>query len=74
MAERMGNLGEAVTRLERAVARLEKAAGRSGEGERTRHIALAGAKADYAALLATTDSVAARLDAAIGRLDRALEA
>jgi hypothetical protein len=56
------------------VARLEKAAGRAGDGEKNGRVALAAAKADYAALLATTDSVASRLDQAIGRLDRALEA
>ena len=70
----MSKLDDAVTRLERAVARLEKAAGRAGEGEKNGRAALAAAKADYATLLATTDNVAVRLDAAIGRLDRALEA
>jgi len=55
----MSKLDDAVTRLERAVARLEKAAGRAGEGAKSGHAALAAAKADYAA---------------IGRLDRALEA
>jgi len=69
----MGRLEEAVKRLERAVARLEKAAIGVGEGEATPPGALAAAKADYAALLETTESVATRLDAAILRLDRALE-
>ena len=70
----MSRLDDAVTRLERAVARLETAAGRVGEGEKSGRAALAAAKADYAALLATTDNVALRLDTAIGRLDRVLEA
>ena len=69
----MGKLEDAVKRMERAVARLEKAASRVADGDKARHGALAAAKADYAALLDTTDSVAARLDAAILRLDRALE-
>jgi len=69
----MERLGEAVRRLERAVARLEKAASRSAAEDATRHGALAAAQADYAALLETTESVALRLDAAILRLDRALE-
>ena len=47
---------------------------RLGDGEKTRNGALQAMKADYAALVATTETVAARLDAAIGRLDRALEA
>jgi exonuclease VII small subunit len=69
----MGKLEDAVKRMERAVARLEKAASRVADGDKAHHGALAAAKADYAALLDTTDSVAARLDAAILRLDRALE-
>ncbi len=69
----MGKLDEAMRRLEGAVARLEKAAGRVADGDAARHGALAAAKADYATLLDTTDSVALRLDAAILRLDRALE-
>jgi len=68
----MGKTTEALGRLERAVARLEKAA-RLGDGEKTRNGALQAMKADYAALVATTETVAARLDAAIGRLDRVLE-
>jgi hypothetical protein len=55
------------------VTRLEKAAARLADGGKTRNGALAAMKADYAALMATTETVAARLDAAIGRLDRALE-
>jgi hypothetical protein len=39
----------------------------------THNGALATARADYAALQQTTESVAARLDAAILRIDRALE-
>jgi exonuclease VII small subunit len=69
----MSKLDDAVKRLERAVARLEKAASRVADGDKTRHGALAAAQADYAALLDTTESVATRLDAAILRLDRALE-
>lgn len=67
-------MGDALGRLERAVARLEKAASHAGQHDKTKNAAaLATAKADYAALAATTESVAARLDAAIGRLDRVLE-
>lgn len=73
MPGRMGRLDEAVKRLERAVTRLERAATRASADDATRHGALAAAKADYAALLETTETVALRLDAAILRLDRALE-
>lgn len=66
----MSRLEDAVKRLERAVARLEKAASRAADGDNAHHSA---ATADYAQLLETTESVAARLDAAILRLDRALE-
>jgi len=69
----MNKTTEALGRLERAVARLEKVATRLADGDKTRHGALATMKADYAALVATTETVAVRLDAAIGRLDRALE-
>ena len=69
----MAKLDEAVKRLDRAVARLEKASDGAGSGDAAHDEALALAKADYAALLETTESVAARLDAAIARLDRALE-
>lgn len=69
----MAKLEEAVKRLERAVARLETASGRAGDGEDAQIGALAAAKAEYATLLETTESVASRLDAAILRLDRALE-
>ncbi len=69
----MSRLEDAVKRLERAVARLEKAATQIGDGDAAPPGALAAAKADYAALLETTESVATRLDAAIQRLDRALE-
>jgi len=69
----MGRLDEAVKRLEDAVERLEKAATRAAESDATQNGALAAAKADYAALLQTTENVAVRLDAAIVRLDRALE-
>jgi exonuclease VII small subunit len=68
----MARLDEAVKRLDRAVARLEKAASRLAEREKTSRGASV-AKGDYAALLETTETVAARLDAAILRLDRALE-
>ncbi len=69
----MSKLEDAVDRLERAVARLEDAVNRVGESEENRLAALVAVKADYAALASTTERVAARLDAAIGRLDRALE-
>lgn len=68
----MATLDDAVKRLDRAVARLEKASD-GVDPDRAQDEALAHAKADYAALLETTNSVAARLDAAIARLDRALE-
>jgi ubiquinone biosynthesis protein UbiJ len=69
----MSRLEDAVNRLERAVARLEKAATRIGESDAQRHAALSKSTADYAALRDATESVAARLDAAIHRLDRMLE-
>jgi exonuclease VII small subunit len=69
----MASLEEAMKRLERAVLRLEKASEQMGERGMAHNGALAAAKADYAALQQTTDSVAARLEAAILRLDRALE-
>jgi hypothetical protein len=69
----MASLEDAVKRLERAVLRLEQASERSDERGMTHNGALAAAKADYAALQQTTESVAARLDAAILRIDRALE-
>jgi hypothetical protein len=69
----MSKLEDAVKRLDRAVARLEKIAARVADGDKTRPGALAAAQADYAALLDTTESVATRLDAAILRIDRALE-
>jgi hypothetical protein len=70
----MGKIEDAVARLEQAVARLERAAARNAEGTAARHGALSAAKAEYAALSHVTDNVAMRLDAAIGRLDRVLEA
>jgi prefoldin subunit 5 len=69
----MAALDEAVKRLDRAVARLEKASDGVDADGAAQDEALVHVKADYAALLDTTDSVAARLDAAIARLDRALE-
>lgn len=69
----MGKLEDTMTRLERAVLRLERAAGRVADGDKAQHAALMAAKAEYAALSAVSDGVAARLDAAIGRLDRVLE-
>lgn len=69
----MSRLAEAVKRLEQAVARLEQAVLGAGEAGAVPAGVLAAAKADYAALLATTENVATRLDAAILRLDRALE-
>ena len=70
----MAKLEDALKRLDRAVTRLEKAAGRIGEDNGADNRALAAVKADYAALLETTEGVSARLDAAILRLDRMLEA
>jgi len=69
----MGKLEDAMARLERAIARLERAADRVAQGGTSEHAALLAAQADYAALSAIGDGVAARLDAAIGRLDRVLE-
>lgn len=69
----MANLEEAVKRLEQAVERLEKASDRLGEQGRAQDGALSELEADYASLMETTDTVAARLDAAIARIDRALE-
>jgi exonuclease VII small subunit len=69
----MSRLDEAVRHLERAIARLETAASRSADGTMAGNGAVAAAKADYSALLETTEMVASRLDAAILRLDRALE-
>ncbi len=69
----MSKVEDAVDRLERAVMRLENAMDRLGQSDENRDAALTAAKADYAALATTTERVAARLDAAIGRLDRALE-
>lgn len=68
----MSRLDEAVRHLERAIARLESAASQSADGPVALG-AVAAAKADYSALLETTEMVASRLDAAILRLDRALE-
>ena len=70
----MAGIEETLTRLERAVARLERATERFGKERAAEEGALAAMKTDYAVLLETTDSVASRLDAAILRLDRALEA
>jgi hypothetical protein len=67
---RMVRLLEATQRLERAVSRLEAALRGRGAGDAQR---LTESQADFAALTETAQSVAARLDAAIGRLDRALE-
>lgn len=69
----MSKVEDAMDRLERAVMRLENAMDRLGQSDENRAAALTAAKADYAALATTTERVAARLDAAIGRLDRALE-
>lgn len=66
---------EAAKRLERAVLRLEAAmehpvapADRAGLAR-----ALADAKSQYASLSQVTETVASRLDRAIGRIDRVLE-
>jgi exonuclease VII small subunit len=69
----MTTLDDAVKRLERAVARLEKASGRMAEGAKAHNGRLSAAEADHAALLETTEHIATRLDAAILRIDRALE-
>jgi hypothetical protein len=69
----MGKLEDAIARLERAIARLEQAVDRVAHDERSEQAALLAARAEYAALSAVSDGVAARLDAAIGRLDRVLE-
>jgi hypothetical protein len=64
----MGKVQDALSRIEAAVARLERAslAGSNGHATST-------AQTDHAAVAELTDSVARRLDAVIGRLDRALE-
>lgn len=65
---------EAAKHLERAVLRLEAAMEHGGGGDRAGlERALADAKAQYASLSRVTETVASRLDQAIGRLDRALE-
>ncbi|HWI26037.1 MAG TPA: hypothetical protein VN668_03650 [Stellaceae bacterium] len=69
----MARLEDAVKRLERAVMRLEQASLQQGDADAARNGPLATAQSDYAALLETTETVAARLDAAILRLDRVLE-
>jgi hypothetical protein len=66
---------EAAKRLERAVLRVEAAmehtvAPADGAGLAR---ALADAKAQYASLSRVTETVASRLDQAIGRIDRVLE-
>jgi ABC-type branched-subunit amino acid transport system substrate-binding protein len=66
---------EAAKRLERAVLRLEAAIEQTGGGTDRAGLqrALADAKAQYASLSQVTQTVASRLDQAIGRLDRVLE-
>jgi hypothetical protein len=66
---------EAARRLERAVLRLEAAMEPAGLPQDRAGLerALADAKAHYAALSQVTQTVASRLDQAIGRLDRVLE-
>jgi hypothetical protein len=66
---------DAAKRLERAVLRLEAAMEHAvGAPDRAGlEKALADAKAQYASLSRVTETVASRLDQAIGRLDRALE-
>lgn len=64
----MGKVQDALNRVEAALARLERASLAGGNGHRP-----GAAQADHAALAEITDSVARRLDAVIGRLDRALE-
>jgi hypothetical protein len=72
---KLTKMAEAADRLERAVLRLE-AAMEQADPDNGRHdvqAALASAKAQYAALTRTTQTVASRLDGAILRLDRMLE-
>jgi hypothetical protein len=69
----MSKLETAVARLERAIARLETAAGRLGESQKAQRAKTGVSADDFAALSTMTETVAARLDAAIGRLDRVLE-
>ena len=66
---------EAAKRLERAVLRLEAAIehSRNATGRAGLESALADAKAQYATLSQVTQTVASRLDQAIGRIDRVLE-
>jgi hypothetical protein len=66
---------EAAKRLERAVLRVEAAMEHAGGTADRAGIerALADAKARYASLSRVTETVASRLDQAIGRLDRVLE-
>ena len=65
---------EAAKRLERAVLRLEAAMEHARPKDRAGlDLALAEARAQYASLSQVTETVASRLDRAIGRLDRALE-
>jgi hypothetical protein len=66
---------EAAKRLERAVLRLEAAMGHGGgtPDRAALERALVDAKAQYASLSHVTQTVASRLDQAIGRLDRVLE-
>jgi hypothetical protein len=61
---------EALRRLEEAVSRLELAARGAVNGDAER---LAASRADFGSLAHTTEAVAERLDAVIGRLDRVLE-
>jgi hypothetical protein len=64
----MPKIQDALSRMEAAVARLERAMLARGNG----HGAGVG-PADHAALADVTDALARRIDAVIGRLDRALE-
>ena len=66
---------EAAKRLERAVLRLEAAMDQGGGPPDHAGLerALVDAKAQYATLSQVTQTVASRLDQAIGRLDRVLE-
>lgn len=66
----MAKLQEALRRLEEAVSRLESAARGAVDGDASRHAA---SQADFGSLAHTTEAVAQRLDAVIGRLDRVLE-
>jgi hypothetical protein len=72
----MLRIEEAARRLEKAVEHLEAVCARLPADTSDKHklaSALAAAKADYAALVEVTGSVATRLDGTIARLNAVLE-